>query len=222
MTVSLPPARAFLFDLDGTLVDSNAMHVASWAEVARRRGLPMRDPEHIGKCGMRTTAVIREILRWPVDDATADAIADEKESLYREWIATRGIDSVPGAVDFVKQAAARGISCAIATSASPENLDACLRVLELRPLFSAFVTGDDVSRGKPAPDIFLLAAERLGVPPQDCLVFEDAPAGVAAAHAAGCRVVALLTSHDPAELSAADLLLPDFRPLLPANSRPSS
>lgn len=214
MSVPFPAARAFLFDLDGTLVDSNAMHVASWEEVARRRGLPMQDPEHIGKCGMRTVAVIREILRWPVDDATAAAIGDEKEALYREWIATRGIDAVPGAVPFVREAAARGIPCAIATSASPENLGACLRVLGIRPLFRAFVTGNDVSRGKPAPDIFLLAAERLGVPPGDCLVFEDAPAGVAAAHAAGCRVVALLTSHDPSELAAADLLLPDFRPFL--------
>lgn len=208
--MKLPPVRAYLFDLDGTLVDSNAMHVASWAETARRHGFPMADPDHIGKCGMRTSAVIREILRWPVDEATADAIGEEKEALYRSWIAERGIAPVPGVLPFLAAARGAGIRCVVATSASRANLDACLDALALRPFFPATVTGGEVARGKPAPDIFSLAAARAGVPPAECLAFEDSPAGVASAHAAGIRVLAVLTSHTREELAAADFLAEDF------------
>lgn len=219
MKLSLPPSRAYLFDLDGTLVDSNALHVASWAETARRRGFPMADPDHIGKCGMRTSAVIREILRWPVDEATADAIGEEKEALYRQWISERGIAPVPGVLPFLAAARSAGIRCAVATSASRANLDACLDALALRDAFCATVTGEEVPRGKPAPDIFALAATRTGIPPAQCLAFEDSPAGVASAHAAGIPVVAVLTSHTPAELAAADLVVADFSSLRPVPLR---
>ena len=175
----------------------------------------MADPDHIGKCGMRTSAVIREILRWPVDSATADAIGEEKEALYRHWIATRGISPVPGVLDFLAAARSAGIRCAVATSASRANLDACLSALSLQNAFCATVTGEEVPRGKPAPDIFALAASRTGIPPSQCLAFEDSPAGVSSAHAAGIPVVALLTSHTPSELASADLLSTDFTPLVP-------
>ncbi len=102
------------------------------------------------------------------------------------------------------------------SSAPRANLDLCLAALDLAPFFQATVSGGDVARGKPAPDIFLAAAARLGAPAADCVVFEDAPAGIAAAHAAGMPVVALCTSHDPAELAGADALATDFRELDPA------
>lgn len=209
------PIPAFLFDLDGVVVDSNARHVDSWKEVARRHGFACPDPDHIGKCGLRTRAVIRDLLRWPVAAEEADRIGFEKEDLYREGIRRDGIRAIPGVLDFLAEARRLGIPCAVGSSAPRENVDVCLRVLDLESAFRATVSGADVARGKPAPDIFLEAARRLGMDPADCLVFEDAPAGIAAAHAAGMRAWGLWTSHAPEELAQADETAPDFTGLTP-------
>lgn len=206
--------RAFVFDLDGVVVDSNGLHVASWEAVARRRGFACPDPEHIGKCGLRTQAVIRDLLRWPVSAAEAERIGLEKEALYREWIRRDGIRPIPGVMAFLAKARQQDIPCGIGSSAPRENVDLCLQALGLERVFAVTVSGADVTRGKPAPDIFLKAAQRLETAPPDCLVFEDSPAGVAAAHAAGMQVVGLLTSHTRTELADADLLANDFTQLL--------
>ena len=209
------PIPAFLFDLDGVVVDSNARHVDSWKEVARRHGFDCPDPDHIGKCGLRTTAVIRDLLRWPVSPEAAARIGFEKEEIYREWIRRDGIRPIPGVLDFLSAARRLGIPCAVGSSAPRENVDVCLQVLDLESAFRATVSGADVSRGKPAPDIFLEAAGRIGMDPAECLVFEDAPAGIDAAHAAGMRAWGLLTSHAPEELAQADETAPDFTRLSP-------
>jgi HAD superfamily hydrolase (TIGR01509 family) len=211
-----PSIPAFLFDLDGVVVDSNARHVASWKEVARRHGFECPDPDYIGKCGLRTGAVIRDLLRWPVSEAEAGRIGFEKEEIYRDWIRQDGIQPIPGVLAFLEQARRLGIRCAVGSSAPRENVDLCLKALRLEGVFSATVSGADVVRGKPAPDIFLKAAELIGAAPRQCQVFEDAPAGIAAAHAAGMRVLALLTSHTPEEVAAADAIAPDFTGLTPA------
>ena len=211
------PIPAFIFDLDGVVVDSNELHVESWKEVARRHGFDCPDPDHIGKCGLRTGAVIRDLLRWPVSEKEAARIGFEKEEIYREWIRQGGIRPIPGALEFLDQSRQLGIRCAVGSSAPRENVDLCLKVLRLEEGFVATVSGADIPRGKPAPDIFLKAAEQMGVEPGQCLVFEDAPAGVEAAHAAGMRAVALLTSHSREELFGADWLVPDFRSISPSS-----
>ncbi|NLB66379.1 MAG: HAD family phosphatase [Lentisphaerae bacterium] len=209
-------SRAFLFDLDGVVVDSNQLHVDSWAAVAERHGHPLLQPDYIGKCGLRTTAVIRELLRWPVSEAEARQIGLEKETIYRDWIRAGGIDAIPGVVDFIRRARELGVPCAVASSAPRANLDLCVEALGLASCFQATVSGEDVTRGKPAPDIFLAAAAALGVEPNQCVVFEDAPAGVQAARAASMAVIALTTSHLPAELAQADQIVPDFTKLDPS------
>jgi len=215
----VPAARAFVFDLDGVVVDSNSLHVDSWREVAHRHGFPLADPDHIGKCGLRTLAVIRDLLRWPVSEAEARRIGLEKEEIYRDWVREGGIRAIPGAVEFIRQSRELGLLCAIGSSAPRANVDLCLQALGLEREFHATVSGEDVTRGKPAPDIFLAAAGALRVSPEDCVVFEDAPAGVAAARAAGMRVVALATSHPPGELAGADRLATDFTGLDPRRLR---
>lgn len=206
---------AFLFDLDGVVVDSNGLHVESWKAVASRHGLDCPDPEHIGKCGLRTVAVIRDLLRWPVSEEEAVRLGREKEEIYREWIRRDGIPAVPGVHAFLDAARRAGHRCAVGSSAPRANVDLCLSALELTKAFSATVSGEDVRRGKPAPDIFLRAADQLGAAPVDCIVFEDAPAGIEAAHAAGMKVAALRTSHSAEELAGADVLARDFTELSP-------
>ena len=92
---------SFLFDLDGVVVDSNGLHVDSWKDVARRHGFDCPDPDHIGKCGLRTSAVIRDLLRWPVSEEEAARIGFEKEELYRGWIRRDGIRPIPGVLEFL-------------------------------------------------------------------------------------------------------------------------
>lgn len=210
-----PAIPHFLFDLDGVVVDSNQLHVESWKEVARRHRFDCPDPDHIGKCGLRTGAVIRDLLRWPVTEAEAAQIGFEKEEIYRAWIRAGGIRPIPGVREFLAQARQLGIRCAVGSSAPRENVDLCLQALHLEDTFAATVSGADVQRGKPAPDIFLKSAERIGADPRQCLVFEDAPAGIAAAHAAGMRAIGLLTSHTREEIAAADTLALDFTALAP-------
>ena len=212
MTAPLP---SFLFDLDGVVVDSNGLHVDSWKEVARRHGFELADPDHIGKCGLRTGAVIRDLLCWPVSEEEASRIGFEKEEIYREWIQADGIRPIAGVLEFLRQAQSLGIPCAVGSSAPRQNVDICLMALGLEDLFGGTISGEDVQRGKPAPDIFLKAAEATRTPSENCLVFEDAPAGIAAAHAAGMRVLAVQTSHTTEEVAAADFLALDFSTLSP-------
>ena len=204
------PIRSLIFDCDGVVVDSNQLHVETWRETAAAHGYPMADPDHIGKCGLRTIAVIRDLLRWPVSEQEAIALGEEKESRYRDRIRTGGIQPIPGIRETLVRAAALGLPCALGSSAPRENAELCLDALGLASCFQAVVTGADVTRGKPDPEIFLTAAARLGIPPASCLVFEDAPAGVEAAHRAGMPAIALLTSHTPAEVASAAALARDF------------
>ena len=212
-----PQAAAFLFELDGVIVDSNGLHVASWQAVADRHGFACPNPEYIGKCGLRTRAVIREWLRWPVSEAEADRLGLEKEELYREWIRRDGIRPIPGILEFLAATQTLGIPCAVGSSAPRGNVDLCLQALGLTARFPVTISGADVARGKPAPDIFLQAAAGLNVAPEHCVVFEDAPAGIAAAHAAGMKAIGILSSHTPDELAAADHLVPDFTGGTPAD-----
>ena len=202
---------ALLFDMDGVLVESNAMHRDSWIAVAERHGLPVRHAEEIGCCGLTTRDVIAKLLRWDVDDEEATRLGEEKERLYREWIATRGIPAIPGVAAYVRRAAAAGFPCAVGTSAPKENLEACLRALGIGDCFRACATSGGALRGKPAPDIYLAAAEAIGAAPETCVVFEDAANGIAAAKAAGMRAVGILTAATKEELAQADAWHADFR-----------
>ena len=191
--------HAMIFDCDGVVVDSNRLHVETWKETAAAHGYPMADPEHIGKCGLRTIAVIRDLLRWPVDEEEAVRLGEEKESRYRECIRAGGIAPIAGVRETLEKAAALGLPCALGSSAPRENARLCLESRGLVPFFKAGVTGEDVERGKPHPDIFLAAARKLGVPPEECLVIEDAPAGVEAAHRAGMLPVVVPDVSDVPE-----------------------
>lgn len=198
-----PDARpAVIFDMDGVLVASGSAHAASWRIVARRHGIEVSDEQFRATFGQTSRDIIRKLWGPHISDEQVRRIDDEKEATYRELI--RGLVPLTiGAREVVAGLHRAGLPLAVATSGPPENVDLVLDETKLRRFFSAVVTGADVQRGKPAPDCFLLAAERLGVEPDRCVVVEDAPAGIHAAVAAGMHPVGLVGTHPGERLAHA-------------------
>jgi beta-phosphoglucomutase len=189
---------AFVFDMDGTIVDNMAFHMESWLAFFARRGKTY-DPDAFFRetAGAQVREILRERLGADIPDDEIAVLAQEKEALYREMYAPHR-SAIQGFEDFVTRARADGVKLAVATSAPPANIVFTLDELDLRRHFDAVVGAADVARGKPHPDVFLKAAEKLGVAPADCIVFEDAPMGVEAARRAGMRTV-VITSTLPAD-----------------------
>jgi len=187
-------------------VDSYGPHRESWQRAAAEHGIAMSDEAFAATFGRTSREIIAQFWGASVDDARARAIDDRKEALYRELVRER-FPAMHGAVALVRALAAEGFALAVGSSGPLENVQLSLEELGCGELFGAVVTGRDVERGKPDPQVFQLAAERLGVAPPHCVVVEDAPAGVAAARAAGMRVVALLGTADAAALGEADLVV---------------
>jgi len=191
-------ARAFIFDMDGTIVDNMAYHTKSWLEFFARRGKEY-DPDAFFRetAGAQGREILRARLGPDVPDEQIAVLALEKDALYREMYGPHRA-AIAGFEQFVTQADASGIQLAVATSAPPGNIVFTLDELDLRRHFHAVVGAADVKHGKPHPDVFLKAAEKLGIAPAECIVFEDAPMGVEAARRAGMRAVAITTTL-PAE-----------------------
>ncbi len=189
--------QGVIFDMDGVIVDSGGPHRESWRLLARRSGLTITDAAFAETFGMTSREIITKLWGAQVGDAQARDIDARKEAVYRDLITGRVPLSI-GARETLAALAAVGFRLAVGTSGPPENVELVLRETRLAPYFTATVTGFDVARGKPAPDIFLTAAERLALPPVDCIVIEDAPVGIAAARAAGMPAIGYTGTH-PAE-----------------------
>lgn len=184
-----------IFDLDGVLIASGPAHASSWKVVARRHGIVLTDAQFRETFGLPSRDIIRQLWSGaPLSDEQVRAIDDEKEAAYRELVSGM-LPLMIGARELLARLTAAGHPLAIATSGPPENLDLFLDESRLRPHFAALVHGRDIHAGKPAPDCFLLAAERLGRAPGECVVVEDAPVGIAAALAAEIPPIALIGTH---------------------------
>lgn len=196
--------RAFIFDMDGTIVDNMDFHTKSWIAFFERRGQAI-DPDEFFRttAGRQGKEIIRQYLGEHLTDAENAELNHEKESVYRELYEPHR-KTVDGFDDLIVQAKARGVKLAVATAAPNANIVFTLDGLDLRRHFDAVVGAADVARGKPNPDVFLLAAERCGVAPEDCIVFEDAPLGVEAARRAGMRAVVLTTTLPAAAFAEFD------------------
>jgi beta-phosphoglucomutase-like phosphatase (HAD superfamily) len=199
-------ASAFLFDMDGTMVDSMPFHAKSWAEFARRHGLRLEVGEILRRTTGRTgIECMRELFGRDLPEARAQALVHEKEAIYRELFAPV-FTEVAGFRRFFRDAAVRGLATAVATAGDRHNIEFVLSRLQLDPPPAAVVGGDQGLPGKPEPALFLEAARRLAVPPARCIVFEDAPFGIEAARRAGMRAVALCTTHRAGELAGAHVI----------------
>jgi len=207
---------AAIFDMDGVLVDSYQAHFKSWQAVAAEEGLTVGEADFAAQFG-RTS---REMIAgwWGEGRYSEEEIArldDRKEGVFRE-ILSADFPAMPGAVDLLEALHRAGFALGVGSSGPPENIELVLRRLQAGRLFGAVVTGNDVTRGKPDPQVFLTAAGRLAVSPGHSAVVEDAVPGVAAARAAGMASVGFAsTGHTRQELAAAELVIDSLSELSP-------
>lgn len=188
--------RAVLWDLDGTLVDSGDYHWRAWRDTMRGEGVDLTYEQFLASFGQKNDAIL---AAWMGAAATPDVIrriGDGKELLYRQLAAKEGLVSLPGAADWVARLHEGGWRQAIASSAPAENVRVMLDALNLDCYFDAVVSAEDVTAGKPDPQVFLAAAAKLQVPPAACVVVEDAAAGIEAARRAGMKCVGVSPSSE--------------------------
>ncbi len=198
---------AFLFDNDGVLIDSSESHWQSWQLLMQEEPDFFINKEmFIKSFGKRNDLILKEIAPH-VSREIRKGWAKRKEELFREC-ARGNISLLPGIEDFLKEIQTAQIPHIIASSTPPENLQMFLSSTVLGNYFTLWISAEEVAHGKPAPDVFIAAANRLGFDPNQCIVLEDAPAGLRAAKEAGCFVVALETTHNKEELSPYDLIYP--------------
>lgn len=207
-------AEAVIFDMDGVLVDTAEAHCASWQRLAAEFGIEISPEEFLKTFGRPTREIIR--MRFPdhLTDEDIRRLDESKEAHYRDLAADR-VKLIPHALDLLERLQEAGIAMAVGSSAPPENVEQVLDLFSLHPFFGTAVNGRDVSRGKPDPEVFLLAAERLGVNPARCAVIEDAPAGIQAARAAGMTAIALTTSHPAGAFPTAHRVVDSLADLQP-------
>jgi beta-phosphoglucomutase len=191
-----------IFDMDGVLVDSGAAHEQSWQILAKKHEVELSPERLRALFGQTSRDIIRQLWGPKVTDADIRQLDREKEAIYRELIAEH-IPLKPGCRVTLERLEKAGYTLAVCTSGPPENLELVLSEGFIANYFEVLVNGFEVYRGKPAPDCFQLAVERLQMNAADCVVVEDAPVGVTAALAAQLRVIGLAGTHPGPKLSEA-------------------
>jgi beta-phosphoglucomutase len=214
----LDSAQAVIFDMDGVLVDTYQAHYESWRDLAEGEGLQVTEEEFASLFGRTSREIIARL--WGsdrFDEAQIAELDSRKEAAFRRIIEV-DFPAMPGAIELLRTLHGQGFRLAVGSSGPPENVGLVVDRLGARDLFQAIVTGEDVTRGKPNPEVFLMAAKRLGVSAANCAVIEDAPAGVEAANAAGMASIGLLsTGRKPEDLTEAHAVVRSLRELTPQN-----
>jgi beta-phosphoglucomutase len=201
--------RGVIFDLDGVIVSTDNLHFLAWKRIADREGIPFdrSDNERLrGVSRMGSLEILLEKSPRPYSDEQKEILAEEKNAMYRASLKRLSpADILPGIPGLLDALRARGVKMAIGSSS--RNAGPILDAIGLSEAFDAVVDGTQIERSKPDPEVFLLAGERLGLPPEACLVVEDAEAGVEAGVAAGMSVLAVgfAKGHPGARLHADDM-----------------
>jgi len=198
--------KAVIWDMDGVIADTASYHLKAWQYVFQKRGVNFTEDNFRRHFGQRNDTIIRTTLGEDIPQSEIDVIASEKEENYRRRV-RQNIKPLPGAVELIKSLEEHGFGVALASSAPPENIQLIMRGLSIEDCFQAIVAGREVKEGKPSPQGFLLAAQKLGVEPKNCIVIEDAVAGVTAAKRAGMHCIAVTNTHPGERLTEADLVV---------------
>jgi beta-phosphoglucomutase len=181
--------------MDGTLLDSAEYHWLAWREALAAENFDLTHEQFVATFGQRNDTILRAWLGPELSTTEIDRIGGAKEARYRELVRERGVELLPGVGRWLARLQAAGWRQAVASAAPRLNVEAILEALAIGPFFAAITSAEDVQRGKPDPQVFLLAAERLGALPAHCIVVEDAPAGIAGAHRGGMRAIGVRSSH---------------------------
>jgi beta-phosphoglucomutase len=187
--------RAVLWDLDGTIVDSAEYHWQSWRDTLALEGFALSRNNFEASFGQRNDTILCQILGDNLSAEEIGRISSAKEDLYRKLVLTRGLNLLPGVrrwLTYLRDGA--WLQC-VASSAPRQNIETVLSGLNITHFFNAIVSADEIEHGKPDPEIFLRAAHKLGVDPQQCIVIEDSPVGIEGARQAGMRSIGVLTTH---------------------------
>jgi HAD superfamily hydrolase (TIGR01509 family) len=216
----IPKSKAVIWDMDGVIADTALYHLKAWQEVFRERGVNFTGEDFRHTFGQRNDTIITSALGEEVSRHEMDAIASKKEESFRRRIKKK-LKPLPGVIELMASLKKRRFQMALASSAPIENIHLVIKTLGINDYFQSIICDRDVTEGKPSPQVFLLAAERLGVKPgdciviedavagvtEDCIVIEDAVAGVTAAKRAGMYCLALASTHPGHSLMEADLVV---------------
>lgn len=208
------PQLAVIFDMDGVLVDSYHAHYESWKEMYRELDIEYSEEDFAADFGRTSRDILARRFGNDLTDARIREMDDRKESLYRDIIRAQ-FPAMEGATELIDGLVEAGFKIAVGSSGPPENIALSLELLTGGAKFNAVVTGADVKHGKPDPEVFLKAAERLDVPPSNCAVVEDAAHGITAAKRAGMAAIAITGTLERHELGAADAIVDSLRQLSP-------
>lgn len=219
-------ARAVLWDMDGTLIDSEEQHWISWRNTLAKEGIVITREQFLATFGQRNDSIIPQLLGAAATPERIARISEAKEELYRYLIRRDGISPLPGVASWLHRLHEQGWLQAIASAAPRANIDAVLEALSATHIFQGIVSAEDVQKGKPDPEVYLEAASRVEASPENCIVVEDAAAGIEGARRAGMRSIGV--SHDgqhlPADVVVQSLALLDsdaFETLLQTGNCPA-
>src|SRR3990167_6439643 len=181
--------KAVIFDMDGVIADTQTIHNETNAEILQSYGIPLSSKDMSKFAGIPNKNTFADLFK------KYNVNADVDKAVSKKWGLTKEKNAIPGVLDFIQELDNNKFKIAIASSSTADFIDHVLLSLKIKEFFTVIVNGNEVKKGKPNPDIFLKAAEKLKVKPSNCLVFEDAPAGIQAAKNAGMKCIAITTTY---------------------------
>jgi len=200
---------AVIFDMDGVLADTGPIHYESWVKMANEIGKTFKKSFFEATFGQQSVPITRQLVGRNVDQNLVEKWAQLKEQYYREMLKDK-IKPLPGVIELIEDLKSINFKLAVGSSGPPENVELLLTSLKIEHFFDTIITAAEVQNGKPSPEVFIIAAQKINVKPQNCLVIEDAPVGIEAAKRANMKCIALTTTHEIVDLRIADMIVQDL------------